>query len=75
MHFCFSRISYFSFGTEIARQTKTQPLPCYILTNNNALDRFLGYMVFAGRGRRTSEDYRSDDADKNYWRKCQIYRK
>ena len=23
----------------------------------------------------TSEDYRSYDADKNYWRKCQIYQK
>ena len=41
MHFCFSCILYLSFGTEIA---------CYNLTNNNALDQFLGYIVFAGRG-------------------------
>jgi len=37
-----------SFGTEITGQTKIQQ--CYILTNSNALDRFLGYIVFAGRG-------------------------
>ena len=72
MHFCFSCISYLPFGTEIVRQTKTQP--CYILANNNALDRFLGYIVFAGRGHQNII-CRSYDADKNYWRKCQIYQK
>ena len=48
MHLCFSCISYLSFGTEIARETK--PQPSYILTKNNALDRFIGYIVFPGRG-------------------------
>ena len=33
MHLCFSCISYLSFGTEIAEETKTQT--CKILTNNN----------------------------------------
>ena len=47
MHLCLSCISYLSFGTEIAGETKTQP--CLILTNNNALDRFIGYIVFAGQ--------------------------
>ena len=35
MHLCFSCISYLSFGTEIAGETKTQPR--YILTNNNVV--------------------------------------
>ena len=48
MHLCFYCISYFSFGTEIAGETK--PQPCQILTNNNTLDRFIGYIVFAERG-------------------------
>ena len=50
LHLCFSCISYLSFGTEIAEETKTQP--CLILTNNNALDRDLviGCIVFAGQG-------------------------
>ena len=38
MHFCFSCISYLSFGTEIAGETVLD------LTNNNALDRFIGYI-------------------------------
>ena len=54
MHLCFHCISYFSFGTEIAGGTK--PQPCQILTNNNTLDRFIGYIVFAERGhQRTME--------------------
>ena len=48
MHLCFYCISYFSFGTEFAGETK--PQPCQILTNNNTFDRFVGYIVFAGRG-------------------------
>ena len=32
------------FGTEIAGETKTQP--CYILTNNNAFNRFTGFNSF-----------------------------
>ena len=48
MHLCFYCISYFSFGTEIAGETK--PQPCQILTNNNTLDRFIGYIVFDERG-------------------------
>ena len=48
MHFCFSCILYLSFGTEITGETK--PQMCYILTNNNTLDRFIGYIVFAVRG-------------------------
>ena len=48
MHLCFSCISYLCFGTEITGEIK--PQPCYILTNNNTLDRFVGYIVFAGRG-------------------------
>ena len=47
MHLSFSCILDLSFGTEIAGETKTQP--CQILTNNNALDRFTGYIVFAGQ--------------------------
>ena len=54
MHFCFSCISYLSFGTEITGETK--PQMCQILTNNNTLDRFIGYIVFAERGhQRTME--------------------
>ena len=54
MHLSFSCILDLSFGTEIAGETKTQP--CQILTNNNALDRFTGYIVFAERGhQRTME--------------------
>ena len=49
MHLCFSCISYLPFGTEIAGETKTQ-LCCVTKTNNNALDRFIGYIVFAGQG-------------------------
>ena len=37
MHLCFYCISYFSFGTEIAGETKP-------------LDRFIGYIVFAVQG-------------------------
>ena len=48
MHFCFSCILYLSFGTEIRGETK--PQMCSILTNNNTLDRFIGYIVFAERG-------------------------
>ena len=48
MHLCFSCISYLSFGTEIVGGSK--PQPCWILTNNNTLDRFVGYIVFAERG-------------------------
>ena len=49
MHLCFSCISYLSFGTEIAGETK--PQPCFrILTNINTLDLFIGYIVFAERG-------------------------
>ena len=49
MHLCFYHIiSYFSFGTEIAGETI--PQPCQILTNNNTLDRFIGYIIFAKRG-------------------------
>ena len=40
MHFCFSCISYLSFGTEIAGETVLD------LTNNNALDRFIGYIGY-----------------------------
>ena len=47
MHLCLSCISYLSFSTEIAGETKTQPR--YILTNNNAIDRFIAYIFFAGR--------------------------
>ena len=45
MHVCFSCISYLSFGTEIAGETK--PQLCQILTNNNSLGL---YIVFAERG-------------------------
>ena len=48
MHFCFSCILYLSFGTEITGETK--PQMCQILTNNNTLDRFIGYIIFAERG-------------------------
>ena len=44
---------------EIVGETKRQP--CLILTNNNMLDHFIGYIVFTGRG----QHY----ADKNYWKK------
>ena len=50
---CFSCISYLSFGSEIARKTKTQatvPATVLTLTSNIALDRFICYIVFAGRG-------------------------
>ena len=57
MPLCFSRITYLSFGTESARETKRkrQSLqPCNFLTYNNArwpIDRFyIGYIVFAGQG-------------------------
>ena len=53
MHLCFSCISYLSFGTEI--QWETKPQPCQILTNNNTLDRFVGYIVFAGRGHQVED--------------------
>ena len=59
MPLCFSRITYLSFGTEIARETKRKRKslqPCNFLTDNNArwpIDRFYkGYIVFAGRGHR-----------------------
>ena len=59
MPLCFSRITYLSIGTEIARETKRkrQSLQqCNFLTDNNArwpIDRFYkGYIVFAGRGHR-----------------------
>ena len=47
MHLCFYCISYWSFGSEIAGETK--PQPCYILNNSNTLDRFIGFIVFAER--------------------------
>ena len=56
MHLCFSCISYLPFGTEIAGGTKTQP--CWILTNNNVLERvrgrslFIAWGVGGGMGRR-----------------------
>ena len=57
MPLCFSRITYLSFGTEIARETKRQRQslqPCNFLTDNNArwpIERFYkGYIVSAGRG-------------------------
>ena len=53
MYFCFSCISYLSFGTEI--QGETKPRPCQILTNNNTLDRFVGYIVFNGRGHQVED--------------------
>ena len=72
MHLCFSCISYLSFGTEIAGETKTQP--CLIDLNQQQRARSI-YRLHRFCWARTSEDYRSYDADKNYWRKCQIYRK
>ena len=48
MHLCFSCISYLPFGTEIAGATKTQP--CWILTNNNVLERFRGRSLFIAWG-------------------------
>ena len=49
MHLCLSCISYLSFGTEIAGETKTQP--CQILTSTtmSSID-FIGYIVLAGQG-------------------------
>ena len=55
----------------IAKRKRHSLQPCKFLTDNNAywtIYRVYGY--FAERG----EDYRSYDADKNYWRMCQIYR-
>ena len=73
MHLCFSCISYLSFGTEIAEETKTQP--CSILTNKTRSIDFIGlYRLHRFFLMRTSEDKRRYDADKNYWRKCQIHR-
>ena len=74
MHLCFSFILYLSFGTEIVGVTK--PQTCQILTNNNVLNRFIDlYRLHRFCQVRTSEDKRSYDADKNYCRQCQIYRK
>ena len=57
MPLCFFRITYLSFGTEIARETKRKRKslqPCNFLTDKNArwpIDRFYkGYIVSAGRG-------------------------
>ena len=69
MPLCFSSISYLYFGVEIAKRKRHSLQPRRFLTANNArwtIDRV--YRYFAGQG----EYYRSYDADKNYWRKCQI---
>ena len=69
MHLCFSCISYLSFGTEI--QGETKPQPCQILTNNNTLDRFVGYIVFAGRGHQV-EDFSGLSLYKSAKRGCSM---
>ena len=72
MHLCFSCISYLSFGTEIAGETKTHVA---VLDLNQQQRARSIYRLHRFCRARTSEDCRSYDADKNYWRKCQIYRK
>ena len=59
MPLCFTCISHLSFGTEIARET--------VLNLNQQQRARSIYRLHIG--------YRIYDADKNYWRKCQIYRK
>ena len=66
MHLCFSCISYLSFGTEIAGESKTQN------QQQRARSIYRLHRFFPGKD---LKDYRSYDTDKNYWRKCQIYRK
>ena len=63
MHLCFSCISYLYFGIEIAGETKSQQHArsiCWLHPFSRA---------------RTYKGYRSYDADKIYWRRCQVYRK
>ena len=69
MHLCFSCISYLSFGTEI--QGETKPQPCQILTKNNTLDRFVGQIVFAGRGHQV-EDFSGMSLYKSAKRGCSM---
>ena len=64
---CFTCISYLSFGIEIARETVLNLNQQQRARSICRLHRFCPA--------RTSDDYRIYDADKNYWRKCQIYRK
>ena len=75
MLLCFSCISYLSFGSEIARKTKTQAtVPATVLNLNQQHRPRSIYRLHRFCRARTSEDYRSSyDADKDYWKKCQIY--
>ena len=76
MRLCFSCITDLSFGTQIARETKRkgQSLQqCKFLTDNNIRSSL--YRLHPFHQARTSKDYRSHDADKNCWRKCQIHQK
>ena len=65
-----------SFGSEIARETKTQgTVPATVLNLNKQHRPRSIYRLHRFCRARTSEDYRSSyDADKDYWKKCQIYR-
>ena len=47
MHLCFSCISYFSFGTEIAGEIKTQPCLIDLNQQQRAPHRFISCIVFA----------------------------
>ena len=67
MPLCVTYISYLSFGTEIAMET--------VLNIDQQQRARSIYRLHRFCRARTSEDYRSSyDADKDYWKKCQIYR-
>ena len=58
MPLCFTRMSYLSFGSELAKRKRRSLQPCKFATNSNACLTIIrvdtvGYIVFAGRGHHT----------------------
>ena len=55
---CFTRMSYLSFGSELAKSKRQSLQPCEFATNSNACWTIIrvdtvGYIVFAGQGHQT----------------------